>query len=483
MARVRVDPPLTSWPGCTGGASRYRRRVMSRRLLPPSMPRRQRFETLRDAETRNLGRIEILANRGSAIAEALYECDAASPCDLPACARCALPYRIYFTSETLAVAHAYVGPHEFATIYLDAVEAGSLPDASLKRAHAALRKRLGSQRIQRFSACRRDRGGVDRRRSALDFASAPPGDRRPPRTPSGAASSEAWRFQTRRSAQGRDLERRGASALLHHQVHDLSPASEARPRWALSRLPAPPARLEGLATWWARHRFEDFAFLYGARRRGGRIALEDYNSISSALAAHDRAELTGALFFGSPDGVSAAADSRWTIRFDRVSRVGGRRRSAPSPATSTWPTRLPAYQPTVLAIGSRLARPDRGLVYLSTCLLHQSHGGGRADSCGITGNSEKRECCIRNKRIEATPNRPNSLFLAFFVNAAADREDKNTPSSAQLHDQLRRVNNAHHQQTAPAEAHLPSPRRFRPTPPVTPTRSSSSAWGPTKTRS
>lgn len=93
-------------------------------------------------ENAQFRRIEILADRGSAIAEALYECDAASPCDLPVCALCARQYRIYFTGEALAVADAYVGPHEFATIFLDTVEAGSLPDASLKRAHAVLRKRL-----------------------------------------------------------------------------------------------------------------------------------------------------------------------------------------------------------------------------------------------------------------------------------------------------------------------------------------------------
>jgi hypothetical protein len=39
-------------------------------------------------------------------------------------------------------------------------------------------------------------------------------------------------------------------------------------------VPLPPDRLVELAAWWSRHRFEDFLFACGARRRGGRIVVD-----------------------------------------------------------------------------------------------------------------------------------------------------------------------------------------------------------------
>jgi hypothetical protein len=150
----------------------------------------------------------------------------------------------------------------------------------------------------------------------------------------------------------------------------------------------------------------------------GEVALPSrFDSISSAaLAAHDHAELTGALRFGSPDGVSAAADRRWTIRLDRVGHVGGRQRSAPSPATSTWPTRLPAYR----AVRLVPAGPDPTAVlstclpvYLSTCLRHQSHGGAPWILAELQVIPRKR--VLHTKQADlAMPGSRNSLFLGVF---------------------------------------------------------------------
>jgi hypothetical protein len=244
-----------------------------RRLLPPSMPRRQRFERLREAETRNLARVEILANRGSAIADALYECDATSPCDLPACARCARRYRIYFTSEALAVADAYLGPHEFATVFLDAVEAGSLPDASLKRAHAALRKRLDRSGFKGSVLV----GGTEAawnaadRRWILHLHLLAIGVR-PDSWDGLRAKLGDFGHAVPLKVEALNDEARQLSYITkfttYHRPLRRGPGGPSR------AFPLPPARLEELATWWARHCFEDFAFLYGARRRGGRIALE-----------------------------------------------------------------------------------------------------------------------------------------------------------------------------------------------------------------
>jgi integrase len=40
------------------------------------------------------------------------------------------------------------------------------------------------------------------------------------------------------------------------------------------RVPLPPDRLVELAAWWSQHRFEDYLFAYGARRRGGRLVVD-----------------------------------------------------------------------------------------------------------------------------------------------------------------------------------------------------------------
>jgi hypothetical protein len=41
------------------------------------------------------------------------------------------------------------------------------------------------------------------------------------------------------------------------------------------RVPLPGERLVELAAWWSRHRFEDLLFAYGARRRGGRLVVDE----------------------------------------------------------------------------------------------------------------------------------------------------------------------------------------------------------------
>ena len=158
------------------------------------MPRRQRFETLSDARTRNRARVEILGE--TAGPRSPRRSTSATRPRLATC-RPAPGARVDIGSTSPArrspSPQAYVGPHEFATIFLDAVGAGSLPDASLEQAHAALRTRLNRSGFRGSVACRRDGGGVDRRRSALDSAPPHPSDRRPPRF-LGAASSELSDF-------------------------------------------------------------------------------------------------------------------------------------------------------------------------------------------------------------------------------------------------------------------------------------------------
>jgi hypothetical protein len=245
-----------------------------RSLLPPSLPRRFRFETLRDAKQRDLSRIETLENYDSSLALALEECDQPnSPCDLPICTICARQYRRYFTSQALSIAKSIRGPREFATVYLDSIDADLLPDVSVRRAHDTLRTRLnrsgfrGSVLIGGTEAAwiARDRCWIlhvhvlaigvqgdswDRLRQRLDYSG------------SGAA------LKVERLT---DLPRQISyltKFTTYHRPLKRGPTGVSR------CFPLPPRRLEELASWWANYSFEDFAFLYGARRRGGRIVLE-----------------------------------------------------------------------------------------------------------------------------------------------------------------------------------------------------------------
>jgi hypothetical protein len=248
-----------------------------RLLMPPSLPRGRRFETKNDARTRNLEHIEILCEREPAIAEAIDECcSEPSPRGLVGCAVCGRCYRIYSASELLRVGNRYVGPHQLATIYLDEIEAGSLSTVSIKRAHARLRKRLERSGFQGSILV----GGTE---------------------VAWIAKQRCWILHVHLLAIGvRDVawERLRASLddikpgipLRVEEIEDVKDGARAltyltkfttyhrpfrRGPWGRSRaVPLPPARLAELLSWWAEYRFEEFTFLFGARRRGGRIVPE-----------------------------------------------------------------------------------------------------------------------------------------------------------------------------------------------------------------
>ena len=141
-----------------------------------------------------------------------------------------------------------------------------------------------------------------------------------------------------------------------------------------------------------------------------------FESISSAaLAAHDHVELRRALCLCSPDVVSAAADSRWAIRLDRVNHVGGRRRSCAITCN------VLAYRPPGPGV-----RPDHDFAYPPTCLptsIAWWSARIHAESQAIPRNR-----VLHPKQADlAIPGSRNSFCSRFFVTAAANREDKNTP--------------------------------------------------------
>ena len=71
-----------------------------------------------------IDRLDVLLPRLPAVGRALLQCDGADhPCSLPICAVCARAYRPGPIAQLHALAHAYPGPHEVATIYLSLIRA------------------------------------------------------------------------------------------------------------------------------------------------------------------------------------------------------------------------------------------------------------------------------------------------------------------------------------------------------------------------
>jgi hypothetical protein len=101
------------------------------------------METRRQAEEWNDKRLEVLLPGLPVVGRALLKCDGADhPCSLPICAVCALAYRQGPIAQLHALADAYDGPHEVATIYLGLFPPGSLGDADVWRTREMFRKRL-----------------------------------------------------------------------------------------------------------------------------------------------------------------------------------------------------------------------------------------------------------------------------------------------------------------------------------------------------
>ena len=201
------------------------------------------------------------------VGRALLKCDGASHrCPLPICAVCARAYRQGPIAQLHALAKAYVGPHEVATIYLSLIRLGCLAAVDVPRAREMLRKRLdraglkGSIVVGGIEASWQENWlrwllhvhvlaiGVDvsaweQLEAALqDSGTAKPVDHVPLRDPA-EQLSYCIKFVT------------------YHQP-------------GRRLVPLPPDRLVELAAWCSRHRFEDFLFAYGARRRGGRLVVD-----------------------------------------------------------------------------------------------------------------------------------------------------------------------------------------------------------------
>jgi hypothetical protein len=100
------------------------------------------LETLAQAQSLNVRRVDALVGRAPEIAAALEACDPDVLCCLVICAICSRRYRFRLIRRLLAIAKSRAGQHEVATIYLATYPAGTLATASINRERDRLRKRL-----------------------------------------------------------------------------------------------------------------------------------------------------------------------------------------------------------------------------------------------------------------------------------------------------------------------------------------------------
>jgi hypothetical protein len=234
---------------------------------------RPQLETLAEAQMRNQKRVDALAELSPEIAAALEACDPDAVCWLVICAVCSRRYRRRLIRELLGIAKSYPGQHEFATIYLDSFPAGKLVEADIKRAHERLRKglqRTGFAGSLLMGATEVSWSGADRswilHVHLLAIRVPPDTWVRLGRALRGAGPKFPLKVQPLRNPE------RQVSYMIkfHTFFRPRSRNGEVRS----PAVPLPPDRLAELANWWFGYTFEDFTFLFGARRRGGQIVPE-----------------------------------------------------------------------------------------------------------------------------------------------------------------------------------------------------------------
>jgi hypothetical protein len=232
------------------------------------------IETLAKARERNFIRVEKLDAYVPAIAEAICDCDVAGEgCLKLMCAVCARAWRIKLTEQCLNLAKSYKGEHRMLTIFLKEGDRGSLAGMDVKRAHDALRKRLNRAGFQGAILA----GGTEvawkqrDQRWILHVHLLAIG-----------VSDETWaRFLENLPAEhATNLGQSDPFEKTEKQASYLQkfgtyhrPGKQTGPKRPRA-YPLPTDRFLELARWWTDYSFEEFLFLYGARRRGGRIVPE-----------------------------------------------------------------------------------------------------------------------------------------------------------------------------------------------------------------
>jgi hypothetical protein len=231
------------------------------------------LETVAECEQRNATRADGLVDRLPEVAIALEASNVDAMCGLIICALSSRRFRRAFMRKLYKLHKATPGDQEYATIYIDSIPEGWLATFDLNAAVDRFRQRLNRSGFKGAVLA----GGVEvawlyRSREwllhvhvltfgvpeaawdALELKLADSGRsdplRRGPLTRPKTRISYALKFVTYYKTGRRDPDGR----------------AEKKPLWR--------DQLVELAAFWSRYRFDDFVFLYGARRRGGRIDVE-----------------------------------------------------------------------------------------------------------------------------------------------------------------------------------------------------------------
>jgi hypothetical protein len=241
-----------------------------RRLLPPSLPRGKRFETSSDVAERKRKLVEALQDIEPELADAYNNCTRESRCSIPGCPSCSRWHRGYRFSETARINELPLpGPRYYVTVYLATIPEVELPQVRICDEHKKIRKRMERLGFQGVLI-----GGTE---GAWD------------------AKQRAWilhlhilsigieRAKWEALAVGMGSTDRAIPIKIERLKDTVRPLSYMqkwmtyfRPHRRLGRklsmaVPLKPQQVAKLCRWWASHRFEEFMFLYGAKRRGGRI--------------------------------------------------------------------------------------------------------------------------------------------------------------------------------------------------------------------
>jgi hypothetical protein len=242
-------------------------------LLPASLPKGKRFETLDDARAYSAATQVVLRRtkrkRYLRHAEALQDCaNGDRTCAQPFCPCCARPFRRWLTANLLALTKD-AADAKVLTIFAEAFENGRLCDADILVAQRRLRQRLrrcgfvGSLVI----------GGTEVSYSArtrtwtLHF-----------HVVVVDAQPEAIRLLAdkcgkdgRWAVKCEDLRDRVRQLSYLQKFSTFHRPGRVRPGQRARAFQLPKAQLLELVEWLSRHNFEDFLFLFGARRKGKRI--------------------------------------------------------------------------------------------------------------------------------------------------------------------------------------------------------------------
>lgn len=250
------------------------------RLLPGTLPRGKRFETVADANDESIRSEQVLLNRKSQnrFATYLIECRGECyHCEKTYCPRCARAFRRYLVGELLRLNDEFGGSVKISTVLLETVLKGKLNTLDIASYDQMLRKRLLRSGLSSVPII----GGIEIMYRAdkkvwilhlnLAFFGGEPA--------AIAAFEETFsRAEFYRPVHTVDLKNPAQqfSYLLKFTTYH-RPFQQTGPRKAPAKPLNPDDHYE-LVSWMAQHEFTDHLFLFNARRYGPSIRLNNKDS-------------------------------------------------------------------------------------------------------------------------------------------------------------------------------------------------------------